>query len=338
MQKKSHIKRDEREKIEYWRRLGMGVNAIARKLRRSRSSVSDELHRNGNEDGTYTAADAQRKADERRERRRGRKIERDRELRDWMVSLLRGDGMEQGWAPRAIAGRLKHHPELVPEHVRGKTISHEAIYRYIYEGEGRWEGLYHFLPRKRPRRQRKKGRKARQQSKIPDRVSIRLRPAEVEERKQFGDWESDSFEGEGSARGSIQVERLSRRMHLHRTLDGTKEETETALRKTVESYPEHLRDEAFRTMTFDNGGEGANHGKLREDYGIGTYFCDPYSSWQKGTVENAIGLIRLRFIPKKTNLSTLSDREIHSIESFLNDMPRKSLGYLTPNEVAEQYL
>ena len=338
MQKKSHIKMNEREDIEYWRRLGMGVNVIAKKLDRSKSSVSDELRRNSNEDGTYTAEDAQRRADERRGRRKGRKLEKDGELHDWVVSLLRGDGMEQGRAPDAIAGRLKHQPELVPEHIRGKTISHEAIYQYIYEGEGRWEGLYHFLPRKRARRRRKKGRKARQRSKIPNRVSIRLRPAEVEERKRFGDWESDTFEGTGPECGSIQVERMSKKLHLHKIANKTKEETEQALRETVESYPEHLQKEVFRTMTLDNGGEGAGHEILKRDYGIDTYFCDPYSSWQKGSVENAIGLIRLRFIPKKTNLSTLSDREIRNIENFLDNMPRKSLGYLTPNEVAEQYL
>jgi IS30 family transposase len=338
MSKKSHLKEFEREKIEYWLRLGFGNNAIAEKLGRSKSSVSDELRRNGNEDGTYTAKDAQRRCDERKKRRKGRKLEKDRDLHDWVVSLLRGDGMEQGWAPDAIAGRLRDQPELVPEAIRGKTISHEAIYQYIYEGEGRWEGLYHFLPRKKPRRQRKRGRKARQQSKIPNRVSIRLRPPEVEKRRQFGNWETDTFEGGGPECGSVQLERLSRKVHLHKVADKTKGQTETAVRKTVESYPEHLQDETFRTLTFDNGGEGANHEKIRKDYGIGTYFCDPYSSWQKGSVENVIGLIRLRFIPKKTNLSTLSDREIHNIESFLNDMPRKSLGYLTPNEVANQYL
>ncbi|MBU0625650.1 IS30 family transposase [Patescibacteria group bacterium] len=338
MSKKTHLKEFEREKIEYWLRLGFGNNEIARKLARSGSSVSDEIRRNSNPDGKYTAADAQRRADQRRERKKGRKLERDAVLHDYVVSLLRGDGMLQGWAPDAIAGRLKHYPELVPEELRGKTVSHEAIYQYIYEGEGKWEALYHHLPRKRSRRRIKEGRKTRQQSKIPNRVSIRLRPAEVNERKTFGDWESDTFEGTGSACGSVQVERKSRKIHLHRTADKTKEETERAIRQTIESYPEYLRGEAFRTMTLDNGGEGANHGKLRREYGIDTYFCDPYCSWQKGSVENAIGLVRLRFIPKKTNLSTLSDREFMLMEDFLNDMPGKSLGHLTPNEVAAQYL
>lgn len=339
MQKKTHLKEFEREKIEYWLRLKMTVGQMADKLGRNHSVISREISRNRGPDGRYLSRDAQRRADARRERRKGRKLERDGPLHDWVVAKLRGDGMKQGWAPHVIAGRLKKYPELVDDpEVRGKTVSHEAIYRYIYEGEGRWEGLYHLLPHRHSKRKGRKGRKRRQQSKIPERVSIHERSTEAGARKRAGDWESDTAEGTGKACLSVQADRRFRTAHLHKTADKTKGETEQAIRKTIESYPEHLQEDLFKTMTFDNGGEGTDHGRIRDSYNIDTYFCDPYCSWQKGTVENLIGLIRLRFIPKKTDLSTLSDREISDIESFLNCMPRKSLGYLSPNEALEQYL
>jgi len=101
-----------------------------------------------------------------------------------------------------------------------------------------------------------------------------------------------------------------------------------AIRDTIASLPQHL----FKTMTFDNGGEGACHTKLRDDYMLQTYFCDAYASWQKGGVENINGLIR-EYIPKEAHLAEMTDEDIYAIQEKLNNRPRKGLNYLTPNQV-----
>ena len=153
-------------------------------------------------------------------------------------------------------------------------------------------------------------------------------------RTTFGHWESDSvIYTKQKPVLSVQLERKSRLVRFHKTRDKTAEETEHAIRKTIESLPK----ECFKTMTFDNGTEGARHGNIRDDYEIDTYFCDTYSSWQKGGVENVNGIIRW-FLPKTKDLSVLSDREIYDIQELINDTPRKCLGYRTPNEVIRQYL
>ncbi|PIP51526.1 hypothetical protein COZ61_00670 [Candidatus Berkelbacteria bacterium CG_4_8_14_3_um_filter_33_6] len=103
--------------------------------------------------------------------------------------------------------------------------------------------------------------------------------------------------------------------------------------ETIESLPENL----VQTITFDNGGENARHTQIRDDFNIATYFCDTYSFWQKGGVENMNGLLR-QYLPRKTNLENITDDDINKIEQKLNTRPRKTLNYLTPNEVLEEYV
>lgn len=325
MQIKRHLTRYEREQIEYYLRLKMGIRGIAKRLGRNHATVSREVRRNGRPGERYGAHAATELEERRRRRRKGRKLEKDLLLHDYVVRKLRG-----GWAPHAVAGRIR---EYSPPELRGKRVSHEAIYGYIYEGEGRWEGLYRHLPYKR-RSRRKQGRRKHRKILIPERISIHLRPAEVERRETVGHWESDTvIYSKQKLVLSVQIERVSKLARIHCVPTKTAEETEHAIRKTVESLPPEL----FKTMTFDNGSEGANHRAIRDEYGIATYFCDPYKSWQKGSVENVNGIIR-RFLPRKTNLSVMTDREIHEIQETLNNTPRKSLGYRTPNEVVTQYL
>ncbi len=110
--------------------------------------------------------------------------------------------------------------------------------------------------------------------------------------------------------------------------DGSAEETERALTESIESLPQPL----WKTITFDNGGEGANHGRLRETFNLQTYFCDPYASYQKGGVENANRIIR-RYLPRGTDMSTITQKDIYAIQERINSTPRKVLGYKTPKEV-----
>ena len=105
------------------------------------------------------------------------------------------------------------------------------------------------------------------------------------------------------------------------------EETEKAISKSIESLPQEL----FKSLTWDNGKEGVCHTKIRDGYNIETYFCDPYASWQKGGVENLNGLIR-EYLPRETNMATITDEDIYRIQEKFNNRPRKKLGYLTPNK------
>lgn len=323
---KTHLTHYEREKIEYYLRLKRGIREIGRRIGRDHSVISREVRRNKAGRARYVAAVATVIEERRRRRRKGRKLEKDPRLHDYVVHELR-----RGRSPDVIAGYLKLLP--VPE-LKGKTVSHESIYRYIYDGEGRYEGLYHHLLHHRPRRQKYGTRKSRQKPRIPERVAIHARPEEVMERSSFGHWESDTvIYSKQRAVLSVQIERKSRLLRFHRAPNKTAEETEHALRKTIESLPQG----SFKTMTFDNGTEGVRHTVIRDEYGIKTFFCDAYASWQKGAVENVNGIIR-RYLPKTKDLSVLTDREIHEIQERINDTPRKSLGYRTPNEVARQYL
>jgi IS30 family transposase len=265
-------------------------------------------------------AEAQAKADRRAHRTNKRKLETDDRLHDWVGAQLKA-----GLSPELIAGRLKEHPI---KFLRGATVSHEQIYEYIYQGEGRFEGWYRYLIRKHARRRRKQDRKKQAKTLIKERVSIHDRPAVVDARARFGDWESDlALFRKQKAALSVQYERKAMLIRIHRIADKTADEHAQALIQTLEAVP----PEFAQSLTQDNGLEGTCHVKIRDTFNLQTFFCDPYCAWQKGGVENAIGLIR-RYLPKNTDLATITDAEIQTIQEQLNNRPRKKLNYLTPNE------
>lgn len=309
----------EREQIAYSLKLKRGVRTIARLLQRDHSVIVRELRRNRLPDGTYDPLRAQKKADFRARRTNHRKLETDWRLHDWVEKQLR-----EGWSPELIAGRLREHP---PQEVRGETVSHEQIYQYIYAGEGRWEGWYHFLHRKGRRRRTQRGRKP-QQPRIPERVSIHDRPRVIDEHGRLGDWESDLtlYRKQRSAL-SVQYERTLMLTQFHRVANKTAEENARAIAETLTRFPRRL----VRSLTFDNGSENVCHTAIRERFTLDTFFCDPYAAWQKGGVENAIGLIR-RSLPKAIDLSTLTDDDLRQVQEKINNRPRKKLNYQTPNE------
>ena len=127
---------------------------------------------------------------------------------------------------------------------------------------------------------------------------------------------------------SVQSERKSKLIRMHKVMDKTAEETKNALVRTAESVPKDL----FLTLTFDNGTENVEHVEIKREYDVDTYFCDPFASWQKGGVENANKLIR-HYLPRKTDLNQLTDKDIYDIQEKLNNRPRRCLNYLSPNEV-----
>lgn len=311
----------ERQRIEYYLKLHLGHREIGRRLKRDHGIICRELKRNKDRDGKYHALVAQRSADLKSHKTNKRKLETNQALHDYVQAQLK-----EGWSPELIAGKLKHEP---PKTLAGASVSHEQIYEYIYAGEGRYEGWYHYLVRKHPTRRIRQGRKKQVKTMIKERVSIDYRPDEINLRERFGDWESDLawFQKQKPAL-SVQYERKSMLIQMRKVSNRSAEENESALNQTVESFPAEL----VKSITFDNGLENTCHTKIRDSYNVQTFFCDTYAAWQKGGVENAIGLIR-RYLPKVTNISTITDEQINYIQEKLNNRPRKKLKYKTPNEV-----
>lgn len=314
----------ERQKIEYYLRLKLKKRAIARKLKRDHSIIVREIGRNAKIGEKYQASVAQEKADKKAKKTNKSKLDKDDELKRYVVAR-----MKNGWSPEQIAGRLKERP---PKSMQEKYINYESIYQYIYKESGENKYLFNYLRKARKNRRKKHARKP-QKNTIIERVSIDLRPDIINERKEYGHWESDSMIfSKQMAALNVQYERKSQLVAMRKLKNKSAEETETAIAINIESLPNSF----MKSATFDNGSENAKHYRLKKIFGIETYFCDPYASWQKGGVENINGLIR-QYLPRKTNLATMTDSEIKEIQESLNNRPRKSLNYLTPNEIfAEQ--
>lgn len=319
----------ERQRIEYWLGAKVKITMIARILHRDHSVISREVRRNTGQfpiHFPYSAVVAQRATNRRSRITNTRKLVKDEKLRDYVEFHLKHD-----WSPEQISGRLKDHP---PINMKGKYISDEAIYDYIYDKRCNGQYLYKHLRKAHYVRHKQCGRKPHKVN-IPEKVSIHQRPQEVINKARLGDWESDllCFSHPQKQAVSVQYERKSQYISLTKVASRSADDNEQALIKTFELMPHDLR----LTLTFDNGGENAKHTNIRDDFNIDTYFCDSYSSWQKGGIENINGLLR-QYLPRKTDIGQMTYDEMYNIQQKLNQRPRKSNSYLTPTEVMEQYV
>lgn len=311
----------ERQQIEFYLGCKLKKRQIAKLIGRDIAVVVRETQRNKSPYFPYKAEIAQKAAERKSHKTNKRKLDQNEKLRRWVLARL-----YDKWSPEQIEGRLKKYP---PPELEGVTITHEAIYQYIYQNKEDCS-LYKHLRRRQWIRQKHGKRKYRAQS-IPDRTSIHERPLETDKRKMIGHFESDTVEfSRQRAVLSVQYERKIQLARITKLPTKKAEDTEFALSKTLEDLPPELR----QSVTFDNGGENAKHTTLKEIFEIQTYFCDPYAAWQKGGVENLNGLIR-QYLPKKTNLANLNNDDILKIQESLNNRPRKGLGYLTPNETLD---
>lgn len=300
---------------------GRSLRQIAAALDRSPSTVARELKRNSGRQVGYKPAYAQEQTKARRWK--GSRLEREASLRRVVLERL-----AQGWSPEQIAGRLAREAGR-------RLISYETIYRFIYtqiarHKDYRWR---HYLPRaksKRGRRGRKGGSSA---SFIEGRIPLSERPPDAEGRTTPGHWEADLmlFSKYGQAVLAVH-ERQSRLVVALRPADRTAARIARHLGSIFSTLPQRLR----RTVTFDNGTEFARHLRLHR-LAIETFFCDRYAPWQKGGIENAIGRIR-RFMPRKTDIATLSNRRFQSFIAAYNNTPRKCLDWRTPAEAFSQVL
>ena len=308
---------EERCKIAELHQAGQSLRQIAAALDRSASSISRELRRNRGAQVGYRPTYAQQRAAARRWK--GSRLERNAELRDLVL-----DRLKRGWSPEQIAGWLARTKAA-------SRISYESIYRFIYDqirrtNDGSWR---HYLPRAKGKRGRRHRPSRSPVSLIKGRVSIALRPPEVQLRRTFGHWEADLmlFTAPGQAL-LVSQERKSRAVLSARQPGKAARPAAQRLLAWFEIINPRLR----QSITFDNGTEFAQHLILVDQLGIQTFFCDPHSPWQKGTIENAIGRLR-RFLPRNTNVTTIDDDFLNACIAAYNNTPRKCLGFKTPAEV-----
>ena len=312
---------EERCEITRLQAQGCSLRQIAAALDRSPSSISRELTRNTGSKVGYRPAFA---AEQARARRwKGSKLDRNPDLRAAVLKAL-----AQRCSPEQIAGRLA----LEAGH---GIISHETIYRFIDDQITRHNDYSwrHYLPRGKAKRGvpgRKGGSSV---SFIQGRVSIAQRPAEVERRHIPGHWEADTmlFSVYGQSVLTLH-ERSSRLLIGQRPANRTAPLIADTIAAIMAALPPALR----KTITFDNGSEFAQHWKLHVMQ-IDTFFCNTHSPWQKASIENAIGRLR-RFLPRKTNLSSLTEDDFNACIARYNNTPRKCLDYKTPAEVFCQQL
>lgn len=331
MKKFKHLSLEEREKLFLWNSHGISFREIGRRLGRDHTSLSDELKINKTGLGkrsneylifNYVPCKAQQKA-----LRRGIKQRTKAPLKETLIWLFVREHLRQAvpWTPEEISGRL---PKIHP----GKSICTESIYQYIYSKQAKRYRLWEYLPNARKKRMKKEGRRVQRGSKIPNAVSIDLRPEIVNQRSRVGDWETDNIIGKQTDKTvlSVTVERLARLTLLSLTGRSADSKTEKLINRLSE-FPDKVR----LTLTTDNGAENTNHKEITDNLGLDVFFCHAYHSWEKGTVENTNGRIR-RSIPKGISLDNLTEGQIKDLEYRLNSTPRKCLGYLTPYEKMDE--
>jgi len=307
----SRLNQEERYLIHAHRRAGFSMRDIAQTLGRAASTVSRELRRNGDVTG-YDPERAQRKSWQRRSQASRRpRIDADRINR--IEALLAKD--------------------LSPEQIAGSTglASHEWIYRHVYADQKRGGSLFRQLRKRRRHRHRRGLRDGRGQ--LLHRRHWSERPAIVETRARLGDWELDTIRASrGKAVVVSMTERVSRVHLLAHSPDGTAENVTRAIVGRLGKLRAHVH-----TLTSDNGKEFAHHQIIARALKADFFFADPHSPWQRGSNENANGLVR-QYLPRSRDLSTVTRDELSQIETRLYTRPRKTLGFKTPLDVFEDFV
>jgi IS30 family transposase len=309
---------EEREEIGLGLAAGKSFSAIAAQLGRAVSSISREVEANGGR-RRYRCVRAHVRAYERARRPKAAKLDHPplcQVVTEWLTEL---------WSPDEIAQRLRH--EFADDPMM--QVSHETIYQSLFvQGRGELRRELHRCLRSGRAKRRTRGR-GRPGGPLKDMVMISERPAEAEDRAVPGHWEGDLILGSKgrSAVGTL-VERSTRYVKLLHLGEGREaEKVNEAMARAIKELPSDL----WRSITWDQGREMANHEDFRIDTGIQIYFCDPHSPWQRGSNENTNGLLR-QYMPKGTDLSVHSKEDLQRFADSLNNRPRKTLGYLKPSE------
>jgi IS30 family transposase len=308
----------EREQISRGIVAGHSIRLMARSLGRAPSTVSREIQRNGGLD-RYRANRADRAAWDRAQRPKPCRLAINRALARLVAKKL-----QQLWSPEQIAGWLKC---TYPDD-ESNQVSHETIYKSLFiqaRGALKKELLQHLRRTRVMRRSRHNHLKGAGLGQITNTVSIRERPASVEDRAVPGHWEGDLIVGSNNSYIATLVERHTRYVMLAKVSGKDTETVINALIKQAHKLPREL----YKSLTWDRGSEMADHQRFTLATDIKVYFCDPQSPWQRGSNENTNGLLR-QYFPKGTDLSVHSQSRLNAVARQLNERPRKTLGFQTP--------
>jgi transposase, IS30 family len=311
----------EREEISRGLAAGLSIRAIAAGLQRSPSTICREVNANGGR-RSYRALKADRGAEKRALRPKRAKLSQCRRLRGVVERKL-----EALWSPQQISSWLA---ETYPDNPE-MQVSHETIYQSLFvQGRGALRKELHTCLRtgRAMRRAKAYTKGGVGQGQIRNMVMISERPAEVKDRAVPGHWEGDLIFGKKMTSIGTLVERHSRYVILLKLPNGHgAESVRKAMTKRILTLPAQLR----RSVTWDQGKEMAEHVQFTVDTGVQVYFCDPKSPWQRGSNENTNGLLR-QYLPKSTDLSQCTQRELDAIARSLNTRPRQTLGWMTPSK------
>lgn len=304
------LAREQRYQIYALRKAGQNQSQIAQVLGCHKSTISRELKRNRGQKG-YRPYQADELAYD-------RQCEAYRSRIAWDTWQLVERLLRQDWSPEQIAGRLKLQKQ--------PTVSHECIYLYVYADKRRGGTLHNHLRSQKKQRKRYSGYIRRGQ--IPNRTSIEKRPKIVASKGRFGDWEADTIVGAHHKGGILSVvERKSKLTRLRKLTTKTATEMKD---NTIELLAPLAAK--VHTITVDNGKEFCEHELIATGLQARIYFAHPYASWERGLNENTNGLVR-QYFPKKYDFARFNQADLQRVEDLLNNRPRKTLGYRTPNEV-----
>lgn len=311
-----HLSFAEREEISIGLSSGKKITDIAREIGRNVSTLYREINRNNAQINTvqYRANRAQIRADERKKQSHERTRLANKTVQKYVEKNLKKE-----WTPEIIAGKL-------PLDKSGFKTNHESIYLWIYKDR---RDLIKYLPRAHRNRQKRSSIKNKRCIRVPDRTMIEHRDPLIETRNEAGHWETDTaVSRQSKAAITATVERKTRYLIAKKIKGKTAKDMHNAVVKSLKKLPQKLR----KTITYDNGTENANHKLTDEILKTKAYFCNPYHSWEKGSIENRIGMIR-RYFPKKTNWSLITQKQIDKVVKKINTRPMKCLGFKTPEEV-----
>jgi IS30 family transposase len=315
---KLHLSLPEREEISRGLAAGVSIRALAACLNRAPSTISREINRHGGRK-KYRANVADHQAWKNASRPKLSYLDSHPNLKKIIM-----ENLQLKWSPEQISGWLKQtYPNEIDMH-----LSHETIYKSLFiQARGTLKKeLTHYLRTKRLMRRPKNAKIDRSpRGQIIDAVSIRERPPAIEDRAIPGHWEGDLLSGSGNTHIATLVERTTRFTVLVKLKGKNTITVVTALRKKIKKLPLFLRN----SLTWDRGMELALHKKLSIDTNIQVYFCDPQSPWQRETNENTNGLLR-QYLPRQTDLSVFTQKDLDKIAFELNGRPRKTLNFDSP--------
>ena len=309
----THVQASERDNISIFKAQNKSDRSIAKEIGRSPSTISREFKRGITHNGYYFPNASQLKVDKKKENSRRKRKTDDSNVQKYIIEKIQLPFL---WSPEIISFKMKE--EL------GISIGKDSIYTFVYENPE----LTKFLAKKHLGKKRRNKNKKTDRTLIPNRIGIEKRPGIANERKEFGHFEADTVVSSKSLACLLVIaDRTTRKIKIKKLARKTADLTSSSIIFALQMY----NIIQLLTITYDNGSEFCWHDKVNKELNMLSFFCNPYSSWEKGTVENLNGLIR-RFFPKKTDFDTITDEQIQQVEDWINNRPMKVLGYKSPNE------